>query len=184
MAEESNAGFANFTQKSVLGMMERISAVRDAAKEYHHNAINDGCMVVKHETLRSLKIEAPTQILRNFPHPGSGRRMNTKYDIRESEEYALTGVVQASGPWHILEYGVPPHQIRTSAVTGRQFKKGAQGEVAALNWPGADHPAAYANHPGMSKRLPWLTGVQISRPLVPKAYNAAMVGAIADAWYS
>lgn len=173
---------AELEENTVLKVLEKIQSTREAMKERHKNACHDGCQVVKIQTLRSLRVEAPTLRMRNFPKP-PGRKMGVKYDVRETEDTGVTGVVQATGPWHILEFGVGPHSIHPKRVGRAKFKSGAEGGLAAINWPGADHPVMSANHPGITRRAPWTVGVALARPLVPKAYMAAMVGTLMDAWY-
>jgi hypothetical protein len=149
-------------------------------------AVEKGALEAKKALLKTLTRAVPSRRLRNV----GGARLNVRYDVKG--ERNPTALVQAIGPWQIVEEDIKPHTILPhsvgrakgrSKVARRQAKQdlynalfGGVGGFAGqrpLKTPYG--PRFRVNHPGTRGKHPWRDGVAAAQRSVPKVMAAQVV---------
>lgn len=116
--------------------------------------------------------------------------------------YNPTALLVARGPWGLIEYGSPPHEI-TAALGAIQYKKGkrarsyalqqrsldiaygAQGLFAGtkpLRLPYGEPRYRVRNHPGFKGREPFKKGLQAKKDDAARIATALIQNRVVDVW--
>lgn len=162
------------------------------------NACAAALLEVKGSIERERKRVTSTGRLRNVG--SSGARLGVRYDVKGQKN--PTGLIRATGPWHLVEYDTKRHFIvarglgfRSTAATRGQrasragtvmaFGGQARGIFGGYGKKGkralviGGMARAYAAHPGTKGRAPFRKGVEAGTPkavnVVNKAHTAAVV---------
>lgn len=122
-------------------------------------------------------------------------KLRVGYDI--VGEKRPTALIVARGPWGLIEYGSPKHQIipRLERIAGRGAARqrrqrdldiafGAQGaftNVSPLSpRAGAGKPVYKVRHPGTKGKAPFKRGVDLARPEATKKLRANLSFVVAN----
>jgi hypothetical protein len=116
--------------------------------------------------------------------------------------YNPTALLVARGPWGLIEYGSPPHEI-TAALGAIQYKKGKRARSYALQQRSLD--IAYGatglfagtkplrlpygspryrvrNHPGFKGRQPFKKGLEAKKDEAARVATALVQSRVVDVW--
>ena len=104
-----------------------------------------------------------------------GARVGARYDVKGTSN--PTAIIRATGPLHIIEHTMPPHQItprgRRRAKRGNRFLSGAK----VLHMSNGGY-AASAEHPGSPAKKPFERGYLKSRDKTGAAFDREVQKAI------
>lgn len=107
---------------------------------------------------KTIQAGAPTR-LRNVGR--SGARLSVGYTTKSTTAGDPYAIVQARGPWPIIESDTPAHVIPRARVRGRR-------RVIVIPGVGV---RAYAHHPGTKGKHPWAKGVEAAIPASPGIFQ-------------
>lgn len=96
----------------------------------------------------------------------SGARVGARYDVKGQQN--PTAIVRATGPLHLLENPIKPHEIAPK-------KRRGKGKKAVVTPAG---PRAKVQHPGVSTpKKPWAKGLDKARPKVKREMDRTFTAA-------
>ncbi|HXR42986.1 MAG TPA: hypothetical protein VN738_11310 [Acidothermaceae bacterium] len=142
---------------------------------------------LKNAALVQLRKSVPSARLRNMRNA----RLTARFDVKTSGAARAFALVQANGPWQIIESDTRPHVIlpkKIGRITGRGSKRANREAVfnrvfggSGAHYPGAKPlrtpygPRYRVQHPGTKGRHPWRTAVEATSAVAPKAMSASVV---------
>ena len=135
-------------------------------------AVRAASLTVKDETVGTLRQAiGPDERMSNVGRTIAGARLSVRFNLSDLTTANPSALVQARGPWQLVENQTRAHTIRPR----RRRARAAGGAAVATPWG----PRAYVIHPGTRGKKPWARGVAAAEPKVQKIYRATLHDAVA-----